>query len=112
MIPCILRKEVCTTDAVIKIFNTDLDENGAPVVVFTGNLKGNFQQKLSQVINNNSRTQVRTGSYLTPAEYIPENDYAYCGGELKIGKSKYVITDIIANYDLYGKLNYWTIKTN
>ena len=112
MVPCILRKEVCTTDAKIKIFATDLDENGAPVVIYSGNCKGNFQQKLSQVINSNTRTQVKSGTYLTPAEYIPENDYSYCGGELKIGRAKYVITDIIANYDLYGKLNYWTIKTN
>lgn len=111
-VPCILRKEVCTVEAKLKIFGTDLDEDGAPVIMFKGTCKGNFQQVMKQVITGNNRTQNRVGIYLTPAEYIPENDYTYCGGELKIGKSKYIITDIAANYDLYGKLNYWTIHTN
>ena len=111
MTPCILRKEVCTVSAKFEIFDAQLNEDGEPIVIFTGLMKGNFQQKISEVINNNNRTQIKSGTYLTPAASIPENDYTYCGGTLTIGSAKYYISDIIANYDLYGKLNYWTIKT-
>lgn len=111
MVPCILRKEVCTTEAKIKLFSNELDEDGAPITLFSGTCKGNFQQVIKESLDRNSRTQNKVGIYLTPADYIPENDYSFCGGELKIGKAKYIITDIAANYDLYGKLNYWTIHT-
>lgn len=106
----LLRPEVCTVVADIELFDKDLDEDGATVTLYQGTIKGHFQQTIKQLINNNERTQAKVGIYLTPAESIPE-EYEYCGGVLRIGTKEYLITDVVANYGINGKLNYWTIKT-
>lgn len=107
---CLLRPEVCNVIADIELFNKDLNEDGEPVVIFESTIKGHFQQTIKQVINNDRRTQERVGVYLTPAKSIPEN-LDFSGGTLKINNKEYFITDIVANYDLQSKLNYWTIET-
>lgn len=107
---CLLRPEVCTVNAKIELFAKELDEDGAPVVIFENNIKGHFQQVIKQVINNNTRTQEKVGIYLTPAKSIPE-DIDFSGGFLTINGKEYFINDVAANYDLQSKLNYWKIET-
>lgn len=109
--PCIIRDEVCNTIANIQIFSQDLDDDGAPVTIFSGTVKGNFQQNIKEVINGNTRTQEKSGTYLVPADYIPDDDYDYCGGKMTVGTREYFITNISPCYDLYGVLNYWKIIT-
>ena len=111
MIPSLVFKNAANTEGVVVIYDKFLNDDGAPVIIWRGTVKGNYQVQNIEQLSGNARTLITQGSYLIPREYIPEQDYAMCGGELTIKGHTYRITDIIPNYDLFGNLNYWRIKT-
>ncbi len=102
-------KSSCTVSAVIEITG-DLNEYGTPSVLFSGNIKGHWQVSNIEQLNGTERLLVQQGSFLTPAESIPEN-LNYNGGKITLKGQVFEIGKVIPNYDLYGKLDYWRITT-
>lgn len=105
----VLPKSSCTIPANI-VLTGDLDENGAPKVLFTGNIKGHWQVSNIEQLSGTERLLVQQGSYLALGSSIPEN-LNYTGGKLTLKGQVFEIYKVIPNYDLYGKLDYWRIVT-
>lgn len=105
----VVPKSSCTIPAIITLTG-DLNEDGAPTVLFSGTIKGHWQISNIEESKGSKRLLIQQGSFITLGSSIPEQ-LNYNGGNISLKGQLFDIDKIIPNYDIYGKLDYWRITT-
>lgn len=81
--PCLVPKKLCRTPIRVMIYGEGLSEDGAPEVIFSADLKCNYQDTAKTVLTAEGKQVQLSGIALFPGDIAP-NQPALSGGEVVV----------------------------
>lgn len=69
--PCLIRPQFCNTPVTVVIYGEGIDEDGAPEIIYSGEHKCNFQEKVKTILTSEKKKVQANGVLLIPFDIIP-----------------------------------------
>lgn len=103
--PCLVRPQFCKTPVAVVIYGESIDEDGAPIVAYSGEHLCNYQDKAKTVMTPEKKLVQVSGVALIPGDIAPDLP-TLSGGTVEINGVKRDIAQGIKARNPDGTVNF------